>query len=167
MSSNQSGSPLGLRLVPPYGRFRHAQAHSSERRVAALNSVLVLRDAKYLRLESQRTDGTWAGTPMWFAAVNDTIFLRTKADSPEVRRMSCRPIVKVTPCTMRGKPLDDYIECMARIMPRERATQVEAALRRGYGLLRQAFNRFVRNDHVYLELTPGHGERVAGAGNGC
>jgi len=154
MASNPSGSPLGLRLVPPHERFRDVQTHLSERPAAMFNSVLVLRDAKYLLLESQRTDGTWAGTPMWFAAVNNTIFLRTQADSPTLRRMSRRPIVKVAPCTMRGKPLADYIECAAQIVPREREAQAQAALRRGYGLLRQAFNGFVRNDHVYLELTP-------------
>jgi PPOX class probable F420-dependent enzyme len=154
MDRSQSASPLGLRLVPPHERSRDAEAHLPERHAAAFNSVLVLRDAKYLLLETQRTDGSWVGAPMWFAVVNDTIFLRTQADSPKVRRMSRRPIVKVTPCTMRGKPRDDYIECMARLAPQEREGEAEAALRRGYGLLRQAFNRFARNDHVYLELTP-------------
>jgi PPOX class probable F420-dependent enzyme len=153
MANNQLGSPLGLRLVPPYEWFRHAE-HLSGGRAAVFNSVLVLRDAKYLLLESQRTDGTWVGTRMWFAAVNNTIFLRTEADSPKLRRMSRRPIVKVAPCTMRGKPLDDYIECAAQIVPRERAEQAEAAFRRGYGPLRRLVNVLTHNDYVYLELTP-------------
>lgn len=154
MAESQSASPLWLRLIPPHERSRDTEAHLSERRAAVFNSVLVLRDAKYLLLESQRTDGSWAGTPMWFAAVNDTIYLRTGADSPKLRRMRDRPIVNVAPCTRRGKPLDDYIECMAHIAPQEREAQAEAALRRGYGLLRQAFNPLARNDHVYVELTP-------------
>jgi len=91
---------------------------------------------------------------MWFAVVDDTIFLRTEADSPKVRRMSRRPIVNVAACTMRGKPRDDYIECMAHIVPGEREAHAEAALRRGYGLLRRLFNSFVGNDYVYIELTP-------------
>jgi PPOX class probable F420-dependent enzyme len=155
MAKGQSGSPLVLRLVPPHERSGDGDAHLSERRAAVFNSVLGLRDAKYLLLESERTNGTWAGTPpMWFAVVNDTIFLRSEADSPTLRRMSRRPTVKVTPCTMRGKPLDDYIECRARIVPQEREAQAEAALRRGYGLLHRVFNRLVRSDYVYVELTP-------------
>jgi len=153
MASNQSGSPLRLRLVPPYERFRDAHAQLSGGPAAVFNSVLVLRDAKYLLLESEQTDGTWVGSPMWFAAVNDTIFLRTEADSPNVRRMSRRLLVKVAPCTMRGKPLDDHIECMARIAPQEREAQAEAALDRAYGLLRGLINRFTNSHHVYLELT--------------
>jgi PPOX class probable F420-dependent enzyme len=154
MAKSQSGSPLGLRLVPPYERFRHAEAHLSGGRAAVFNSVLGLRDAKYLQLESQRTDGTWAGTLMWFAVVDDIIFLRTEADSPEVRRMSRRPIIRVAACTMRGKPPDDYIECMACIVPQGREAQAEAALRRGYGLIRCLINRFIHGHHIYLELTP-------------
>lgn len=135
-------------------RLRHPEAHLSDRRQASLNSVLQLYDAKYLLLESGRADGTWAGTPMWFAGIDNTIFLRTDAQAAKVRRISRRPIVKVAPCTMRGKPLDDYIECTARIVPQEREAQAEAALRRKYGPLRRLFRTFARNAHVYLELTP-------------
>jgi|HubBroStandDraft_6_1064221.scaffolds.fasta_scaffold1829632_1 PPOX class probable F420-dependent enzyme len=154
MARSQSASPIGLRRVTPYERFMDAETHPSERRAAVFNSVSVLRDARYLLLESQRSDGSWVGAPMWFAAVNDTILLRAEADSPQLRRMSRRPIVKVTPCTRRGKPLDDYIKCMARIAPGEREAQAESALRRGYGPLHRALNWLTHNDHVYLELTP-------------
>lgn len=154
MAKSQSAGSLGLRLVPPHERSRDAEAHVSGRRAAVFNSVLGLCDAKYLLLESQRPDGTWAGTAMWFAVVNDTIFLRTEADSLKLRRMSRRPIVRVAPCTMREKPRDDYIECVARIAPQERETQAEAALDRAYGLLRRLIDRFTDSHYVYLELTP-------------
>lgn len=135
-------------------RLRHAEAHLSDRRPASPNWVVQLRDANYLLLESERSDGTWIGTPMWFAVVNETVFLRTDARAAKVRRISRRPIVKVAACTMRGKPVDDYIECTARIVPQEREAEAEAALRRGYGPLRRLFSNFVRNALVYLELTP-------------
>lgn len=154
MARGQSRTRLGRRLVPLYERFRHSEAHLSGRQAARSNSVVHVGDAKYLLLESERADGTRVGTPMWFAVVDDTIFLRTEADSPKVRRISRRPIVKVAACTIRGKPRGDYIECMARIVPQEREAHAEAALRRGYGLRRRLFNRFVHNDNVYVELTP-------------
>jgi PPOX class probable F420-dependent enzyme len=115
--------------------------------------VLELCDAKYLLLESQRADGIWVGTPMWCAVVDDTVFLRTAAQAAKVRRISRRPIVKVATCTMLGKPLYDYIECMARIVPGEGEAQAEAELGRKYGLLRRLINAFTPNRHVYLELT--------------
>lgn len=142
------------RLQSLLERLRHAEAHLSDRRPASPNWVVQLRGAKYLLLESERVDGTWVATPMWFAVVDDTVFLRTDARAAKVRRISHRPVVKVAPCTIRGKPLDDYMECMARIVPQEREAQAEAALRRRNGPLRRLFSSFVRNDHVYLELNP-------------
>jgi uncharacterized protein len=91
---------------------------------------------------------------MWFAGVDDTIFLRTEAHTALVRRIARRPIVKVAACTIRGKPLGDYIECTARIAPRAREAEAERALRRGYGPLRRLLSNFGRDAHVYLELTP-------------
>jgi PPOX class probable F420-dependent enzyme len=91
---------------------------------------------------------------MWFAAVKNTLFLRTEARSANMRRINRRPIVKVAACTMRGKPLDDHIECRARVAPREREAHAEAALGRRYGLLRRLVNVFTHNDCVYIELTP-------------
>ena len=145
---------FGRRLVPLYERFRHPEATLTAQSAAPSNSVLYLAGSKYLLLESERSDGTQVATPMWFAAVNDEVFLRTEAGSPKVRRISKRPIVKVAACRMRGKPVGGYLECMARIVPPEREGEAEAALRRGYGLLRRLFNLVVHNDHTYLELTP-------------
>jgi uncharacterized protein len=151
--STSSGKSLGRRLVPLSERLRHPEAHLSGQR-APSNSVMYLAYAKYLLFESERMDGTRVGTPMWFAAVDNTIFLRTEAESPKVRRIRRRPVVKVAACTMRGFPVGDYIECFARIAPQEREAQAEMALYRSYGVVRRLFSTFVRNDYVYLELTP-------------
>jgi PPOX class probable F420-dependent enzyme len=117
--------------------------------------VAQLRDAKYLLLESERAK-TRPGLARRCRSpsFDDTAFLRTKARAAKVRRIRRRPFVKVATCTIRGKPLNDYIECAARIVPQEREAQAEAAPRRVYGPLRRLLNTFVRNDHVYLELTP-------------
>ncbi|HTU79389.1 MAG TPA: PPOX class F420-dependent oxidoreductase [Solirubrobacteraceae bacterium] len=147
--------PLGRRLVPLYERLRHPDANLSDQRAASPNSAMQLAHAKYLLLESEKADGTPVATPMWFAAVDDTIYLRTEADSPKVRRIRRHPIVKVAPCTIRGVPTGDYLVCTARILalPQSEA-QAEQALRRSYGAARRLYKKLVRNDYVYLELTP-------------
>lgn len=154
MADTISGKSLGRRMVPSYEWLRHPDAHLAGRCAAPSNSVMYLAHAKYLLLESERVDGTSVGTPMWFAVVDDTIFLRTEAESPKVRRIRRRPIVKVASCTMRGRPVDDYIECIVRIVPQEHKAKAESALRCSYGVPRRLFNAFVRNDYVYLELAP-------------
>jgi PPOX class probable F420-dependent enzyme len=147
--------PLGKRLVSLYEWWRHPQATLAGWPPAPSNSVMYLSGSKYLLLESERANGTQAATPMWFAAIDERVVLRTEAGSLKVRRISKQPIVKAAACRMRGKPVGGgYLECMARIVPPEREGEAEAALRRGYGLLRRLFNLVVRNDHTYLELTP-------------
>jgi uncharacterized protein len=146
--------PLGRRLAPLYEWWRHPQATLAGRPAAPSNTVMYLSGSKYLLLESERSNGTQAATPMWFAAIDERVVLRTEAGSPTVRRIGKRPIVKVAACTMRGKPVGNYLECMARIVPSDWEGEAEAALRRGYGLLRRLLNLVVHNDHTYLELTP-------------
>jgi uncharacterized protein len=154
MAKDESRARLAPRLVPLCERLRHPEAHLSGRRPAPSNSPIYLMYARYVLIESERADGTPVGTPMWFAMVDNTIFLRTEARSPTIRRLRRRPIVKVASCTMRGLPTGDYIECVARIVPQEREAQAEAALRRSDGTLRRLLNTLVRGDYRYLELTP-------------
>jgi hypothetical protein len=143
-----------MRLVALHERLRHPEAHLTGRRPAPSNSVIYLMYAKYLLLESERVDGTLVGTPMCFAIVDEAILLRTQAESPKIRRIRRRPIVKVASCTIRGLPTGDHIECVARILPQQHEAQAEAALRRSYGTLRRLLNTLTRSDYVYLELTP-------------
>ncbi len=154
MAKRGSRSPFRRRLLPLYERLRHPEAHLTGRRPAPSNSVIYLMYAKYLLLESERVDGTPVGTPMCFAMMDEAIFLRTEAESPKIKRIRRRPIVKVASCTIRGVPTGDYIECVARILPQEQEARVEAALRRSYGAIRRLLNTLARGDYGYLELTP-------------
>jgi uncharacterized protein len=154
VTGNPAKRSRGKRLAPLYKRLPNSQATLAGVPHAPSNSVLYLSGAKCLLLESERLNGESVPTPVWFAAINDQVFIRSDAGSAKVRRIERRPIVKVAACTLRGTPINDYIECMARIVPPEREPEAEAALRRQYGLARRLFNALVRNEHTYLDLTP-------------
>jgi PPOX class probable F420-dependent enzyme len=123
-------------------------------RAAVVNSVRYLADAKYLLLESKSASGMRVATPLWFAVVDDSVFMRTEAGSGKVKRISRQPVVRVAACTFRGVPVGDYLVCVAWVVPAEEEAQAEAALRRGYGLGRRLFNWFICGEHTYLEMTP-------------
>jgi PPOX class probable F420-dependent enzyme len=137
-------------------RLRHPKARFNGE-PAAVRSIGLLGNARYLLLESERRDGTQVGTPMFFAILDEAIVVRTEAESAKVTRIRDRPIVRVGPCSVRGKPLAGYFECMARFLPLEKQALAEAALRRKHLLCRQEW--FLHQRYVYLELTP-----LAGAG---
>lgn len=153
-----TGSPAKRSLGRPLSRLSE-RLRSSEATLAGVphavsNSVLYLSGAKCLLLESERANGEPVGTPVWFAAINDRVFLRTETGSAKVKRIKRRSVVKVAACTLRGTPINDYIECVARIVPPEHEPEAEAALRRQYGLARRLFSVLVRNEHTYIELKP-------------
>jgi PPOX class probable F420-dependent enzyme len=154
VTGNPVRRPLGKRLGPLYERLAGGRATLAGVPHAPSNSVLYLSGAKCLLLESERCGGVPVPTRVWFAAVNETVFILAEVASGTVRRIERHPIVKVAACTFRGTPFSDYIECTARIVAPEREPEAEAALRRQYGPARRLFNALARNEHTYLELTP-------------
>ena len=132
-------------------RLRHPKARFTGE-PAAVRSVGLLGTARYLLLESERRDGTQVATPMFFAILDEAIVVRTEAKSAKVRRIRDRPIVRVGPCSIRGKPLAGYFECMARFLALEEQLLAEAALRRKHRLCRREW--YLHKKYVYLELTP-------------
>jgi PPOX class probable F420-dependent enzyme len=141
-------------LAPWRRGLRHPPARLEAQRAAASNSVRYLTNAKYLLLESESVDGTPVATPMWFAAVDETIFVRANPESMQLERIRRRPVVKVAACTMRGVTFSDYIECVARIVPQGAEAQASTALDHSCGALRRLLSALARSDDVYLELTP-------------
>jgi PPOX class probable F420-dependent enzyme len=151
--ANTGKRPL-KRLGPLCERLPGGQATLAGVPHASSNSVLYLSGAKYLLMESERANGEWVATPLCFAGLNERVFVRIDVGSAKVIRIERRPIVKVAACTFRGTPINDFIECMARILPCEREPEAKAALCRQYGLVRRLFSTLVCNEHTYLELTP-------------
>jgi hypothetical protein len=141
------------------GRLGHRRCGSPEvlqsgRRAGLSNSVIYLSNGKCLLLEFEGADGTLVSTRMSFAVVDDTVFVPTRAESPNVSRICCRPLVRVAACTMLGVPFGDYIECTARVASQGRQAEAEAALRRIGGVICRLLGLLTRGDYVYLELTP-------------
>jgi len=154
VAGNPAKRRLGKRLGLLSEWLRKSEATLAGVPHAPSNSVLYLSAAKCLLLESTRGNGESVATPVWFAAINERVLIRTEAASGKMRRIERRPIVKVAACTFRGTPINDYIECMARTVPPQCEPEAEAALRRQYGLVRRLFSALARNEHTYLELTP-------------
>jgi PPOX class probable F420-dependent enzyme len=136
-------------------RITHPDASFFGRTPALTNSVGVLGNARCVLLETEGVDGSTVPTAMCFVTVNDTIFVRIEPDSALLVRIAACPIVKVGACTLRGKPIDGYLECMARIVPPEREAELDSDFRRGYGLTCRILKRLTGGGgYVYFALTP-------------
>jgi hypothetical protein len=110
-----------------------------------------------MRLVTYRQDGTPVPTPVWFAQVEDRLYVMTQADTGKVRRIRHNAQVEVGPCTAQGELTGETEEGMARILDGESGRVARQALNRKYGLLKRIFDVMLllrRAKIVHLEITP-------------
>jgi hypothetical protein len=89
---------------------------------------------RYLSLATFRRNGAEVRTPIWFALVDDRLWIVTGGDSGKVKRLRNNPRVRVAPSDVRGIVHGPWREGSARIAddPGEIA-HAHAMLRAKYG----------------------------------
>jgi hypothetical protein len=116
-----------------------------------------LHGHQFMSLTTFRKSGEAVPTPVWFAQVDDKLYVMTEASTGKVKRIRQNAMVEVAPCTVRGDLRGDSAEGMARILhPHEEAT-ARRALNRKYGIQKFFYDLYLtlRRAHtVYLEITP-------------
>jgi len=141
------GAPGGARTI---GQAPHT---GTIEQVAACKRALLV---------TYRRGGTPVPTPVWAAAADGRLYVRSERSSGKVKRLRNDPRLLVAPCTVRGRPLGDPLEASARVLAPEQELLAERALAQRYGLGRELFERamdLLRVDMCFLELTPGACER--------
>jgi uncharacterized protein len=127
---------------------------------------LSLRKQKYINLTTFRRSGAAVATPVWFVAIDTTLYVYSDAAAGKVKRIRNNPQVEVAVCTMLGRVNGPTISGVARIVtdPQEQA-RAKAALDAKYWLARRLLSLLTRTSHllqrskpatpiVYLAVTP-------------
>jgi len=100
---------------------------------------------RYLSLATYRVSGAEVATPVWFAAVDGTLYVFTAGESGKVKRLRRSSRARVAPCDARGSVLGPWRDAAARIVtdpaPIARA---QAALRAKYGVQKWLLDLFSR-----------------------
>ena len=113
-----------------------------------------LRAKRYLRLATYRRSGVPVATPVWFVEENGRLYCRSDATSGKAKRVRRTPRVRVAACTAWGAPRGADVAALARLLPPEHHTRVQALLLRKYGWQMRLFDRLRgHGDLVYVELT--------------
>ena len=77
-------------------------------------------------------------TPVWFASVDDTLYVFTAGDSGKVKRLRRSPRARVAPCDARGALRGDWQEATALLVTDPTTIRrAEAALDKKYGWQKQ------------------------------
>ena len=95
---------------------------------------------QYLNLETFRKSGLGVRTPVWFVQDNETIFVRTMANSGKVKRIRNNGSVNIAPCKMDGVPIGEWFPAQAReLTDLETDRKVDRLLDKKYGLMKKLF----------------------------
>lgn len=115
------------------------------------------KDGKFLLLTTYRKNGEGVPTIVWFVREGEDLLVRTGADSGKVKRIRHQAGVKLVPCGPGGRPRGTDLEARASLLePAEVAEEIEAKLRKKYGLQKKLVDLILRlagkSDRAYLRL---------------
>ena len=143
-------------------RRRSTRARSASRRTTG--TLALLAACKRALLVTYRRDGTSVPTPVWAAAADGRLYVRTERSSGKVKRLRNDARLLVAPCTVRGKPLGYRVGGNRRVCWRPSTSRAPSErCRARYGLGRELFELtmdVLRVDMCFLEITPGAWERA-------
>jgi PPOX class probable F420-dependent enzyme len=75
-----------------------------------------LKGHRYALLSTRRRNGSIARTPVWFAVEQGAVYVRTGATSGKIKRIRNDPRIEIAPCTLRGTPIGEPVDAVARVM---------------------------------------------------
>lgn len=96
---------------------------------------------RYVNLATFRRSGQLVATPVWFAIVDDKLYVVSAGDAGKVKRIRNDPRARVAPCDVRGNVVGRWRDGTARVITDPAViAEVQAALRRKYGWQVRIFN---------------------------
>ena len=93
----------------------------------------LLEGHSYARLTTFRKSGEPVSTPVWFALVDERVYVFTDVESGKARRIRNDPRVMLAPSGFRGRPRGESFRAEARILDQAEHETADRALRAKYG----------------------------------
>ena len=89
---------------------------------------------KYASIATQKRDGSWLWTPVWFALADDIYYVFSASSAGKVKRLRNFSRIQVAPCTVSGKITGDSFTARGWLEDDvEKIRLAHRALRRKYG----------------------------------
>jgi hypothetical protein len=109
-----------------------------------------------ISLVTFRANGEPVATPVWFADVDGTLYVVTRAPSGKVKRIRHNGRVTVAPCDADGTLLGPAVEAVARLADGSESRVAAAALDAKYGAeLRRLLKLDAHIARVHLAIAAG------------
>ena len=102
---------------------------------------------KYINLATQKKDGTFVNTPVWFTKdeQSDDYFIFSAGEAGKVKRIRNFSSVKVAICNFKGDLKGDWVSAQAELIDEEDSiTRAYGQFQRKYSLSLKVINFFSR-----------------------
>ena len=87
-----------------------------------------------MSLATYRANGAEVATPVWFAVVEDTLYVFTAGEAGKVKRLRRSSRARVAPCDARGTPHGPWCEATAHLVTDAAIiARAQTALQKKYG----------------------------------
>jgi len=101
--------------------------------------------AEYISFSTQKRDGSTVETPVWFARVNDKIYVYSEGNAGKVKRLRNFPQSRIATCGVRGALKSQWQPTEGRIISDEAEKKVAYnALKGKYGWKLRGLDFFAR-----------------------
>jgi len=95
------------------------------------------QSSNYLLLSTQKRDGSWVDTPVWYAHAQyqskACFYLFSEGKAGKVKRIRNFKDVKVQSCTVTGKPTGQWQNAKAELLDKQAEQLAHQALIKQYG----------------------------------
>lgn len=91
-----------------------------------------LDNASYLNLSTQKRDGSFVNTPVWFAKKGGELYIFSEGNAGKVKRIRNFSHVKVCPCTVTGKLTGQWQNAHAEILDKEQSLIAYKIIKKRY-----------------------------------
>jgi PPOX class probable F420-dependent enzyme len=112
-------------------------------------------EGKYISVISHTKSGEPIPTQVWFVEKDDNIYIMTTQKRYKVRRIQNNPHVKVAQSTMLGKPKDEYIDGIARILSDDEFKPIVELFEEKYRMFKILFKQGKEGEEkvIAIEIT--------------
>ena len=106
---------------------------------------MISNKEKYINLSTQKKDGTFVNTPVWFVKEDkkNIFYVFSAGEAGKVKRVKNISSVKVAICNVRGDLRGDWLEAEAVLVDKEESIRLAYShFHRKYGLTIKVFDFF-------------------------
>jgi len=119
------------------------------------NTFSIFEGHHFLSLTTYRKSGEAVATPVWFAQVDNRLYVMTMLASGKAKRIMNTSRVTIAPCDRTGTLLGPSMEAVAHLVSEDGRSAADDAITTKYSEMKKGFDAQLKdpNDRAFIVIT--------------